>query len=174
MQLDDQPGLLETSDAIVAAQPVHRPTVDANDLVAGGQRSPRRLSAGRRTAISARLDEQPVASVHAVEPQPKAQTLAGQAVDKYFFSGGVGRTVHDGVFANGQYGDERIFGRLNAAAATAVHRYDSHKVFGGHCTHRGGVLSSSVKKNIVYLINGIGVPYMCLVIVYYSETSLND
>jgi len=148
MQLDDQPGLLETSDAIVAAQPVHRPAVDPNDLVAGGQWSPRRLSAGRRAAIGARLDEQPVTRVHAVEPQPEAQTLAGQAVDKYFFGGGVGRTVGGcGVLADGQHGDKRIFSRLNAATATAVHRYDGHKVFGGHCAHRGGVRCSSVKTN---------------------------
>jgi len=149
VQLDDQPGLLETSDAIVAAQPVHRPTVDPNDLVAGGQRSPRRLSAGRRAAVGARLDEQPVARVHAVEPQPEAQTLAGQAVDEYFFGGGVGRTVGSGggVLADGQHGDKRIFGRLRAATATAVHRYDGHKVFGGHCAHRGGARSSSVKTN---------------------------
>jgi len=152
VQLDDQPGLLKAPDAIVAAQPVHRPAVDPDDLVARGQRSPRRLSAGRRAAVCARLDEQSVARVHAVKPQPEAQTLAGQAVDEHFFGGAAGRTIRGGVLADGQHGDERIFGRLNATAATAVHRYDSHKVFRGHCIHRGSVrcISVNTKYNIIF------------------------
>lgn len=140
MQLDDQPGFLEAPDAIVATQFVDRTAVDAHDLVAGAQRSPGRLGAGRRAAVGARLDEQPVARVHAVEPEPEAQSFAGQTVDEHFFGGRSGDTRLGGrvrrlVVADGQHGDERIvFGRLDAAAAASatVHRHDGHKVFHGH------------------------------------------
>lgn len=148
VQLDDQPGLLQAPHAIVAAQLVHRPAVDPDDLVAGAQRAPGRLGAGRRAAVGAWLHEQPVARIHAVESQPEAQPFAGQTVHEHLFGGG-GVHVHRGhaVLADGQHGDERIFQRLllllllhlldaSRVAAAAVHRNDGDEVFNGHgCTH---------------------------------------